>query len=250
MKRVVRSLLPRTIRPRRILGGPMRGAWLVTSWHDYPAALSGRTERALLEWFGREVKPGETWLDVGAHYGYTAFALARGVGAAGRVFAFEPMAASAGCIDQGRTLNGLSQLTVLPFGLGAVDTLEFRRIAVTRGMIDSTLTQGRDDQWTSSVPVARFDWLWPLVNGANPAIHGVKIDVQGMELDTLAGMREALARWRPRLVVELHAGVSRELALALLTDAGYSTDAEVIDPVPGEREPRFADDRSYAFHPR
>jgi FkbM family methyltransferase len=160
------------------------------------------------------------------------------------------MAASAGCVDQGRILNGLNHVTVLPFGLGAVDTLEFRRIAVTRGMIDSTLGERRDAPRTSMVPVARFDWLWPLVNGADPVIHGVKIDVQGMELDTLAGMREALARWRPRLVVELHAGVSRELAMSLLTDAGYSTDAEIIEPAPGEREPRFTDDRSYAFHPR
>jgi FkbM family methyltransferase len=248
MRRVLRSLLPRTIRPRRILAGPLRGTWLVTSWHDYPAGLTGRTERPLLDWFARHVRSGDTWLDVGAHYGYTAFALAKLVGPTGRVCTFEPVAATAGCVDQGRALNGLTHLTVLPFGLGAADTLEVRRLTTTRGMADSTLSPDAR-HWFVDVPVARFDWLWPLINGGNGAIHGVKIDVQGMELEALHGMRDALTRWRPRVVVELHAGVSRERVLALLREAGYSSDAVAIEPVRGEQTPLFLDDHSYAFHP-
>src|SRR6185295_14641441 len=136
LKAVVRSLLPRAIRPRRIRGGPLRGSWLVTSWHDYPAGLTGRTERPLLDWFAAHVRPGETWLDVGAHYGYTAFALARLVGSTGRVFAFEPMPATAGCIDQARALNQFKNVTVLPYGLGHGETLETRRLPTIRGMAD------------------------------------------------------------------------------------------------------------------
>jgi FkbM family methyltransferase len=277
VKHLIRAWLPRTIRPRRILAGPLRGAWLVTSWHDYPAGLTGRTERPLLDWFARHVQPGETWLDVGAHYGYTAFALAGLVGPAGRVFTFEPVPATAGCVDQGRALNGLAQVTVVPLGLGSVDTMEFRQLALTRGMADSTLHVGRVPQPASPKPkakagsgpddvgrvprsgpgassivnigIARFDWLWPALNGGDARIHGVKIDVQGMELETLGGMRDALARWRPRLVLELHAGVSREAALALLRELGYSSEAVAIEPVRGERAPQFLDNHSYAFHP-
>lgn len=227
-KDLVRPLMPRAIRPRRIVAGPLRGAWLVTSWHDYPAALTGRTERPLLDWLAKHVRPGETWLDVGAHYGYTAFALARLVGSQGRVFTFEPVAATAGCIDQGRALNGLSQLTVLPFGLGAVDTLDMRRLPMTRGMADSTVSPDAGTGFVT-VPIARFDWLWPLVNGSDGVIHGVKIDVQGMELETLDGMSHALTTWHPRLIVELHAGVSLERVLALLEKLGYSTDAAPIE---------------------
>jgi FkbM family methyltransferase len=244
VKPLIRAWLPRTIRPRRILAGPLRGAWLVTSWHDYPAGLTGRTERPLLDWFARHVQPGETWLDVGAHYGYTAFALARLVGPAGRVFTFEPVPATAGCVDQGRALNGLAQVTVVPLGLGSGDTMEFRQLALTRGMADSTLHASS----SVNIGIARFDWLWPAINGGSGAIHGVKIDVQGMELETIGGMRDALARWRPRLVLELHAGVSREAVLALLRELGYSSEAVAIEPVRGERTPQFLDNHSYAFH--
>ena len=251
MKEHVRRLLPRAIAPRRILAGPLRGTWMVTSWHDYPAGLSGRTERRLLAWFEAHVRPGETWIDVGAHYGYTAFALARLVGAAGRVVAFEPVPATAGCVDRGRTLNGFDQLVVLPFGLGAAESREVRRLELARGMADSTRTtpaagaRGGD----ALVPFVRFDWAWPLVHQGQPAIHGIKIDVQGMELEALSGMRETLARWRPQLVVELHAGVSRERVLTLLRELGYSADAVPIEPARGEQTPQFLDDRSYAFSP-
>lgn len=246
VKDLVRAIMPRAIRPRRILGGPLRGYWLVTSWHDYPAGLSGRTERALLDWFATHVQPGDTWLDVGAHYGYTAFALGRIVGPAGRVLAFEPVVASAGCVERGRVLNGLNQVTVLPFGLGEGDHLDVVRLPVTRGMADSTLlpSSGTD---AATISIVRFDWLWPLANGGDGRIHGIKIDVQGMEIETLNGMRDALMRWHPRIVLELHAGVSRERVLSLLESLGYSRDAVPVDPLPDEGPPRFADDRSYAF---
>ena len=248
MTPLLRALLPRTIRPRRIVAGPLRGAWLVTSWHDYPAGLTGRTERPLLDWFGRNVRPGETWLDIGAHYGYTTIALGRLVGPAGRVFTFEPVPATAGCVDQGRALNNLPHVAVIPLGLGQVDTMELKQLALTRGMADSTLPD-TSSAWFVNAAIARFDWLWPAINGGNGAIHGVKIDVQGMELQTLEGMRDALARWHPRLVLELHAGVSREAVLSLLCELGYSSDAIAIEPVRGERTPQFVDNHSYAFHP-
>src|SRR6266568_1468864 len=110
LKAQIRRLLPRTVRPHRIWGGQLRGLRIVTSWHDYPGAITGRTERALLTWFENNVRPGETWLDVGAHYGYTAIALSRLVGTQGRVFAFEPMVATAGYLAKTRTINDLVQL--------------------------------------------------------------------------------------------------------------------------------------------
>jgi hypothetical protein len=107
----LRLLMPRVVHNHRIWAGPLRGKRIVTSWHDYPAAILGRTGRPLLEWFVKNVNPGETWLDVGAHYGYTAIALSRLVGKQGRVFAFEPMLSTAGYVTQTRHLNRFPQLT-------------------------------------------------------------------------------------------------------------------------------------------
>ena len=248
LKNVIRPLLPRAIRPRRIKGGPLRGAWMVTSWHDYPAGVLGLTEQPLLDWFSKQVRAEETWIDIGAHYGYTAFALARLVGERGRVFAFEPVPMTAGCIDRGRAMNRLTQLTVLPLGLGSAQTLEMRRLPITRGMADATLRSG-DAHAFVDAPFVGFDWLWPRLHGPNGSIDGIKIDVQGMEIDVLEGMRDTLRRLRPRVVIELHTGVNRQQVLALLNDAGYSSVAVAIDPADGEGPARLLDDRSYAFNP-
>ena len=244
VKSYLRACLPRSIRRHRILAGPLRGHWIVTSWHDYPAAITGRTERPLLDWFAANVKPGETWLDVGVHYGYTAIALSRLVGPTGKVFAFEPMVSTAGYLAQTRLINHFPQLTVLPLALAAPPSLELKQLPTVRGMVDSTIQGGA---WIETILVARFDWLWPQICDDRERIDGVKIDVQGMEIEVLRGMADTLRRYRPKLVIEVHRGVSRADLLDLMERLGYSRRATPIEPVEGEIESQYLDDRSYAF---
>ncbi len=249
LKNAIRILLPRTIGPRRILAGPLSGQHLVTSWHDYPAAILGRTEQPLLGWFKENVRLGETWLDVGAHYGYTAIALAQLVGPGGKVYAFEPMTASAGCIARTRSINNLTQLNVVPFALGQCETIATQRLPQTRGMVDSTIKAAGPDE---PFMVASLDWLWPRIgqtgDGPIPRVDGVKIDVQGMELEALKGMLRTLRQDRPKLVVELHEGVSRDEFLAIIDAAGYSPLGHAIDQ-PITQQAQFSDNISYAFAP-
>lgn len=253
LKRIARWLrwrLPRTIRPHRIVSGPLKGKKIVTSWRDYPAAIAGITEPRLLDWFAKNVKAGETWLDIGAHFGYTALALGEHVGASGRVFAFEPMASTVGCLARTRLVNDLPALTIVPIALGDVADLELQKIATVRGMADSTVGTGVEAKvWSETIQVARFDWLWPRIAGAeNAPVHGVKIDVQGMELHVLRGMALTLRAQRPKLVVELHEGVDRTEILTLLESLGYSSRSALpVEPVAGETQAQFVNDRSYAF---
>jgi FkbM family methyltransferase len=246
LKDALQQALPRSIRPRRILGGPLSGSWIVTSWRDYPAAILGYTEIPLLDWFATSVRAGETWLDVGAHYGYTAIALCRLVGDTGRVYAFEPQVASAGCLGQTRALNRLRQLTVIPLALGGLDELSIQSLPETRGMVDSTVAEN-----SALVPflAANFDWLWPRICGWQKQIDGVKIDVQGMEIEVLKGMTSILRGYRPKLAIEFHKGVPRKDLLTLLAAMNYSQPGLPVDPLPGESTPLYVDDRSYAFFP-
>jgi FkbM family methyltransferase len=244
-KAAIRSWLPKRIKPHRILAGPLRGMRMVTSWHDYPAGITGGTEKQLVAWFARTVRPGETWLDIGAHYGYTSLALSRLVRASGRVFSFEPFVASAGHLYATKRLNRLAQMRVIPIALGAGCKLVANRMAETRGMLDSTVAErGGGELYLE----AALDWLWPAISEGDPIIDGVKIDVQGMEIAVVQGMKGLLARWRPKLALEFHSGVVRERIFELLRDAGYRLPGAAIEPVCGEEhEPKHLDNRSYAF---
>jgi FkbM family methyltransferase len=242
LKETVRGLLPRGIGRHRILAGPLKNAVLYTSWYDYPGALLGTTERPLLEWFEKNVAPGGVWLDVGAHFGYTAIALSRLVGEQGRVFAFEPVLQTAGCVSQAREANRLSNLEVVPFGLSDDSGLSAIRLHIHRGMADSGLKETSLCQTIFTMPL---DLLWASI-ADNAAIAGVKIDVQGMEERVLSGMRRLLMRDRPKLVIEFHDGVSRDRICALLEACGYRMPGDAIE---GPAAPPYEDNKSYAFFP-
>jgi FkbM family methyltransferase len=240
-KSLVRNLMPRRHVAHRVMSGPLRGMRIVTSWHDYPAAIIGYTERKLTEWLLANARPGETWLDVGANCGYTSLALARAVGPQGRVFAFEPALATAACLEQTGRVNGLDQLVALPFALSAAPRPVVSRFATECGMIDSQLPANGRLEMTAIVAVG-LDALWDGISDGDPVVHGIKIDVQGMELEALRGMQCLLSQHRPKIVLEIHRDVPRDDVLALLVACGYLPDTEPIDDTLGA----FADPRSNA----
>jgi len=240
-KSLVRRMLPRRPSAHRIATGPLRGMRIMASWHDYPAAILGYTERKLTDWLLANARPGETWLDVGANCGYTSLAMCRAVGARGRVFAFEPALATAACLDGTARANRLDQLVCLPFALSDAPRPTVSRFATERGMIDSQLPVDGGVEMIAITAVG-LDAIWEGVAGDDSLIHGIKIDVQGMELDALRGMRSLLEAHRPTIVLEIHRDVSRDDVLALLEDCGYLLDPEPIDDDLGA----FADPQSNA----
>lgn len=243
LKERIRQFLPRHLKEHRIRRGFLQGRTIFTSWRDYPGAIRGTTEERLLAWFRANVQEGETWIDVGAHYGYTALALASLVGPRGHVVAFEPVIASAGCIGITRQANHFSHLRIAPFALGADAGLHSFDLPVYRGMADSTLRHG---DWIEPLLVTSFDHIWPSLSSPREPVHGVKIDVQGMEIEVLRGMRQMLLRDHPKLVVEFHTGVDRKVALDLLASVGYDTRPNAVE---GGSSGEISDDNSYAFEP-
>lgn len=243
LRSVARSLLPRGHKVHRIWRGPLRGRRIVTSWRDYPAAILGYTERELTTWLRANARTGETWLDVGAHYGYTSLTLCDQVGAKGRVLAFEPSLFTAGCLEKTRSLSRLWQWTILPLALSDTDRFSVERRAIVRGMIDSQIAPQEADGVTEMVAIS-LDRLWNDIAGPNAVVHGIKMDIQGMELKALSGMTNLLGRHRPRLVLEIHPGVERAAVVALLAQCGYHP-----NPIPlGLDPPSFFDiDCNHSF---
>jgi hypothetical protein len=130
--------------------------------------------------------------------------------------------------------------------LGDCEGIAGHRLPSVRGMIDSTIDNSGPGE---PFLVANLDWLWPkIAQSERPdaeRIDGIKIDVQGMEIQALKGMFATLQRHRPKLVIEIHEGVSRDELLELIEAAGYFRVGVPIDQAVGE--PLYSDNRSYAF---
>jgi hypothetical protein len=95
-------------------------------------------------------------------------------------------------------------------------------------MIDSQMAPGKGTEMTAIIAVG-LDAIWDGLCAGDTIVHGIKIDVQGMELEALRGMRRLLAEHRPKLVLEIHQGVPRDQVLDLLESCGYMVDSEPID---------------------
>jgi FkbM family methyltransferase len=246
IKESIRRLLPRTIQPHRIFSGFSRGKVIFTSWYDYPAAILGTTERELINWFVQNVKSGETWLDIGAHYGYTALALSTLTAPNGRVFAFEPMITTAGFLNLTRQANHLSQLFVIPIALGSSKQISLISLPVTRGMADSTLKQA---DYVENILQSSLDYLWSDLCGSDNRMHGVKIDVQGMEFEVLSGMQSILATQKPKILLEFHIGVDRSKITELLSVCGYQLPGYALPELNPIHDSQYLDNQSYLFLP-
>jgi FkbM family methyltransferase len=245
IKTFLRNMLPRQVRTHRILAGPLRGRKMVTSWHNNFSGLTGRTEPGVNSWFAENARAGETWLDIGANYGCTALRLADLVGPTGRVFAFEPKLDTCGNLAETVALNRMAQILVIPVALGSNQDLDLRRFATSGSMaVGTSLANGPPE----TLMIAKLDWLWPRIAGDAAQIHGIKIDVQGMEIEVLRGMKDVLRAHKPRLCLELHAGVDRKEVFDLLESCGYDRAGTSITH-DREREPKplYLDNASYAF---
>lgn len=241
-----RYWLPRTQKPQRIWSGMLRGHRIVTSWHDFPRAILGKAEPRLLKWLVDHVEPGETWIDVGAHYGYVSLALAHLVGGRGRVFAFEALPRTAGNLAATKMANQLQQLVVVPLALGSGSEIRRVDLCARRNMAEWNDEQGATKE---SVFVVAFDHIWPHIAHNDTTISGIKIDVQGLEADVVRGMAEHIRRHKPKLVVELHSGVDRNEFRSLVRELGYCETPRKIEPLPDEAEDDILDDRNYEFFP-
>jgi FkbM family methyltransferase len=226
---------------------------ITSSWYNYPRAILGSAEKRLVEWLASNVRPGETWIDVGAHYGYTALALCEYVGKIGRVIAFEPNLCTAGCLFQTREANGLTQLVVVPFGLGDVPALSLcptrpEYLGMTRfyGRSATGLDPGNRG-WDAYV--IAFDRVWPVLCSGNVEVSGIKVDVQGDEAYVLRGMADTLRSQRPKLVVEYHRNADLDEVLDALDAAGYSRNGRDIDAPSPVESSDLAHGHNYEFRP-
>ena len=200
---------------------------------------TGNYELTTVHTLRRLLRPGMTMLDIGANIGYLSLIGARSVGPCGRVYAFEPdpynrpvlerniRANAAGCIEVvsmavGRVSEPLD-LHVKTDESGALSTLYAGAMEVHGGNWETVRVEGTTlDAWAA-------DRNWP-------AVHVIKLDVEGAELDALAGGGEVLRR-NPEvaLIVEMAlesldaTGVTVELFLAALHAAGLGYVRAITD---------------------
>ncbi|MEA2218703.1 MAG: hypothetical protein QOJ35_1329 [Solirubrobacteraceae bacterium] len=179
------------------------------------AVLTGTHEIQVQQAIVRSARSGDHVWDVGANIGYIALVAARIVGPGGRVLAIEPDPQCAAAVRANAALNGLASIEVLE--AAASDRSGSAELVVVRDRLWSRLASVGDHHLGERRVVVRTVALDD-VEGPPPAL--VKIDVEGAELDVVAGMSRLLREVRPLVICEMH---GRNAAFcAAMRAAGYA----------------------------
>jgi len=162
----------------------------------------------------RLLRPGSTFLDAGANFGYFSLLLAAKLAGAGRVFAFEPAAATFARLQRNIELNQMqSVVTAIPAGLsdqpgnGFLSAEHGNSGAAHLGASGDPVTLDTIDRFCAANSVATVDLM--------------KIDVEGSELRVLKGAEQTIASFHPPMMIEFNAEA--------LQGSGASSCAELAD---------------------
>lgn len=177
----------------------------------------------------RLLRPGDTFVDVGANIGWYTLLAANRIGPTGKVIAFEPSRVVFGHLMDNVRLSGYGHVVAERLALADRPGGVQLRVAEGRGPGTGSILEreGASGDVTEDVEMIRFDdycRLHPL-----GSIRVAKIDVEGAELMVLRGMREALERRAIQyLMVEVadsrlrSVGDSSRELIELLQSYGYT----------------------------
>ena len=180
--------------------------------------LLGSHEPMVQEGLRRSVPRGGVVFDLGANIGFMTLVAARLVGPTGAVVAFEPEPRTAAALRVNAALNGFDNVRVFEAAAGRAD--EAAELLVVDDPLWTRLASvGEHERATGrlQVPVVSLDRA--IADGELPVPDVVKIDVEGAELDVVAGMRTTLEQHRPVVICEMHG--KNEAFCALLESLGY-----------------------------
>ena len=178
-------------------------------------------------WLLSQVRPDWTVLDVGANFGYYSLRLSRATGGQATVHAFEPEAGMFARLSQHARLNQFDRLHPHRLALSSTEG-ELELVAPSSG--NEGVGHLRTEADAASphlqrIPALRMDTF--VRQQGLTRVDLIKIDVEGAEGLVLQGAGETLARFRPRLLLEVNPealrgfGLTAESLLETVRGHGY-----------------------------
>ena len=197
---------------------------------DLKVFYLGTHERFTTARLLRLVRPGDVVFDVGANIGYFTLLAAREVGAAGNVYAFEPMRHAHDRLAEHVRLNSLANVRAEKSAVGATpaEGIEVSFRSSYRVFDDEARPVSTG---TERVPMTTIDEY--VERHGISRIDLMKVDTDGFEFEVIAGAHRTLERLRPTLIIEIGreatspaSGAGPRELLQKLASCGYEFYAE------------------------
>lgn len=215
---------------------------------DETIALQGYWEKELTEQLTKQIKPGDTFLDIGANIGYHSLFVASLLKNTGQVHAFEPIPNLSTQIKESVEVNQFKNISVHNVGLGSEAT-ETKIYLRDENMGGSSLSEYKDLNLvsvssTEKISIVTLDSLLT----PETRVNVIKIDVEGYEFEALKGAQALLKAQHPVIFMEFspmfykldYAQKSDDL-IKFLTGLGYTFETMSNAPIKLEEWLRATD---------
>jgi FkbM family methyltransferase len=184
-------------------------------------AVAGPDYEPELRWLINQLRPGDTFVDVGANIGIYSLHAARKLNHSGAVFSIEPSPDAARILARNIALNGFGNL-VTPIHAAA---------SCREGQL---YLAGDPTKWNSlqlhahppGIPI-RVTTVDTVLAGSDKQehFHFLKIDAEGVEFDVLEGAQDSIRSTWPKIIFENTINRSNELPTTWLRQQGYAIHA-------------------------
>lgn len=191
----------------QVQSGLSRGLWMRLQLPDEVRLWRGEHEVTLQLAIQAAMRGGSVVYDIGAHAGSIALGIARLVGPAGRVVAFEADPANAATLKANGFRNSLSgwlEVVETAVWSHAASRIPFRRSGVRRSHGGVEADGQRPVLATGELVDVPATTLDNFIDGGGPIPQLVKIDVEGGESEVLLGGESLFRRHRPLIIAEIH----------------------------------------------
>lgn len=167
-------------------------------------------EIELIRFINYLVKPGETILDVGAWIGPLTFLFSHLVGENGKVYAFEPNPESFSILEHYTTNNKSDNIYLYKKAISNV-------VGYIKLHSPSQISRSASIRNHSDVSGFKYEWKcdcttideFCLTQDIRP--DGIKIDVEGAEMNVLNGAFKIIEKYKPWCLLEFHGHLISEL---------------------------------------
>ena len=174
----------------------------------------------------RALEPGQQAVDVGANCGVYTLSIAKTVGPAGAVWAFEPASSTAALLEQGIAANAFTQVVLERSALSR-ECGTARLSLNDSSELNALLHSGQSETGSETVPLVTLDDCLQRYGWKH--IDFLKIDAEGEEANIIKGGSRFLSELSPLILYEVKAGA--QVHLGLVDDfAGLGFDSYRLIP--------------------
>lgn len=169
---------------------------------EYDILFFNSYEKAVGDLLGSLVHPGDVCIDVGANVGAITLKLAFAAGPAGKIFAVEPHPDMVERLRANVELNGLSNVTIMPFALSDTPGTASLYAAESNFFHQGRSSLRSSSGLTNEITIEKITGEMLEERITSRPVRFLKIDVEGHDLIVLKELAGMIESDRPHLIFE------------------------------------------------